>query len=592
MHFAYGRGPGGSLRALSALCAYALLALGGCRSTPSVTGLRVVVEWGGTMTVDQLEFSATDNKTATVVVAPERKPPEPGNILTSGADVVIYFSNDLADTDVRAQVRGYLMNRQVAEVTGTRRLDSNTVNELRLTLLPLGTGKANGVPCAAAAECQSKICADGVCCDARCDTKCRSCNQPSFLGVCRQVATGAKDPRSLCAPMPPCGQDGNCDANGNCSMQPAMTECLGSSCRDNVTSLSASRCDGMGRCVAGGPLPCAPFVCRNNACLGTCSGNSDCAPGSNCDMGSCGKKKLGQPCGGGSECESTFCFDNVCCDKDCAGACKSCATRPGTCTNTPVGTGDPRCTTQSVSTCASDGKCNGLGSCRTRYPQGTICGPPSCDSGTQVSLLQTVCGASGPCPIGMQIACSPYKCNGQQCATTCSSSSDCVSPNTCVATSCAAQKPIGAICTAASQCMTGFCVDGFCCNAACPVCKSCKIPGSVGYCTNITEGTIDSRCPLDPKTTCGFDQTCNGLGECRKYPGGTGCADPMCIGQIRSRGKSCDGVGSCAENGNQDCYPYLCTPNGPTGGPDCFTSCTSSAQCCCGRPCMGSQCRP
>ena len=58
--------------------------------------------------------------------------------------------------------------------------------------------KPNGQPCAAAAECISNFCVDGVCCDEACGGACRSCALPSSMGKCAPVADGAADPRNIC----------------------------------------------------------------------------------------------------------------------------------------------------------------------------------------------------------------------------------------------------------------------------------------------------------------------------------------------------------------------------------------------------------
>jgi hypothetical protein len=44
--------------------------------------------------------------------------------------------------------------------------------------------------------------------------------------------------------------------------------------------------------------------------------------------------------------------------------------------------------------------------------------------------------------------------------------------------------PLGASCTTAAECMSGFCVGGVCCNTACTGSSmTCAAPGSVGTCT-------------------------------------------------------------------------------------------------------------
>src|SRR4051812_9849603 len=42
-------------------------------------------------------------------------------------------------------------------------------------------------------------------------------------------------------------------------------------------------------------------------------------------------------------------------------------------------------------------------------------------------------------------------------------------------------KALGAACTCASDCGSGFCVDGVCCNTTCEgLCRACNIAGTVG----------------------------------------------------------------------------------------------------------------
>jgi len=77
--------------------------------------------------------------------------------------------------------------------------------------------KANGQTCAAAGECASNVCADGVCCNATCDGICRSCNLPASVGTCSAVVSAEDD---TCRTTPATGVN-VCDATGVC-VQPRL----------------------------------------------------------------------------------------------------------------------------------------------------------------------------------------------------------------------------------------------------------------------------------------------------------------------------------------------------------------------------------
>jgi hypothetical protein len=46
------------------------------------------------------------------------------------------------------------------------------------------TGLPNGAACGSGSQCQSSFCADGVCCNRRCDAPIESCNLPGSAGTC------------------------------------------------------------------------------------------------------------------------------------------------------------------------------------------------------------------------------------------------------------------------------------------------------------------------------------------------------------------------------------------------------------------------
>jgi hypothetical protein len=470
--------------------------------------------------------------------------------------------------------------------------------------------KSNGANCTAASECTSGFCADGVCCDFACDGPCLACAQPGSMGICRPVSEGVKDPRGLCneETASSCGLTGACNGNGGCARYPNGTVCRPATCSGTILH-SAGRCDGLGGCVAGGDLTCAPFGCAGGACNSVCARDQDCAPGQVCDpvAHSCGKKGQGQPCSVGTECQKGFCVDGVCCDSACQGPCRSCVLgqTPGRCTDTPAGAVDPRgsCKDLGASKCDTDGTCDGRRGCR-KYPSGTVCGAGSCNATSNVRTLDQVCGR-GICSPGQTVSCGAYRCNGAICFNACSSDADCASPNSCIGGACTQRgmgapcsqsapcaapltcigttcqlKDQGSVCKIDGECSSGHCTDGVCCeNGPCPACQSCKVATFVGFCHPLASGTADSRCATDPATTCRQDGTCDGAGGCHLYAAGTVCGPASCAAQIRTNPRTCDGLGACQDSGTTDCAPFTCDPSSG----NCFTSCSADDQCCCGK---------
>jgi hypothetical protein len=101
----------------------------------------------------------------------------------------------------------------------------------------VGTCKAkNGQACAAAADCASGFCVDGVCCADACAGPCASCSQTGRAGKCTPFAAGT-DPQNECG-----------KGSGVCK----------------------STCDGVGACV----FPANTVYC--DQCM-LCNGRGDCS---------------------------------------------------------------------------------------------------------------------------------------------------------------------------------------------------------------------------------------------------------------------------------------------------------------------------
>jgi hypothetical protein len=161
---------------------------------------------------------------------------------------------------------------------------------------------AQGQSCGHDGECATGWCAEGVCCDRRCDSGCESCRarlDGGLDGVCSPLPPQS-EPRFGCLPgsvAEVCGPTGVCDGLGACELPPTSTAC-------STASVPSGVCAG-GRCVVaprarcsddgarvlqpdGTEARCEPFLCRDGACLTTCRSRLDCAPGLRCsEAGSC-----------------------------------------------------------------------------------------------------------------------------------------------------------------------------------------------------------------------------------------------------------------------------------------------------------------
>ena len=458
----------------------------------------------------------------------------------------------------------------------------------------------NGQKCAAATDCESSQCVDGVCCESACTGACRSCALPGSPGQCKNVAASAADPHRTCkdAGVASCGTDGLCDGTGACEKYKVDTECGPETCANGVFT-DNPKCNAAGQCVAPPSRTCSPFVCSGTACLGACTKDTDCQAPNTCIAGSCGKKPAGASCGAGSECQSTFCAQGICCNSACKGACTACnlSGSTGICSAVRDGQSDPQglCASTSSASCGTTGSCKG-GACAF-WQSGQKCKDGKCN-GTSATPSST-CDGKGNCTTPSDQACGNYTCDSSKssCRSSCATDSDCVSPNTCVGNSCG-KKPAGAACTAANQCSTGFCTEGVCCNSACSdatgtsgLCQSCKVTGKVGTCAPVVSGAADpkGRCTATSAAlgNCGGDGTCNGAGACRPWSTATGCRQASCAGGVFTPAASCDGKGTCPAATTSKCDPYICS----TTSPSCTSTCTKNADCAAGLTCLaGNQC--
>jgi hypothetical protein len=454
-----------------------------------------------------------------------------------------------------------------------------------------GSKKAMGATCGCASDCASNFCVDGVCCGTACTEACKTCAAAGSAGTCTFLVSGTK-PREETACVPAsastCGLDGTCDGAGGCRRHVAGTICQAGQC-DGSAVVGALACDGLGHCKAGPTTICAPYSCdaTNGACFESCTLSTQCTTGQQCVNGSCGEKKKGANCTKNTDCASGFCADGVCCNVACAGGCVSCALtdRKGTCSPIDRGVADPRgqCVDQGAPSCGATGTCDGFGGCELYAPE-TVCITPSC-TGTRRNTAGT-CDGKGACrPQGVQ-NCSPFLCTGGACTQACVTDNDCESGHACVDGQCG-EKNLGQPCAADGECVSGTCVEGVCCDGACAGgCRSCALLSTMGRCTPLAVGAVDSKgvCTDQGATTCGTNGRCDGSGSCQSYKPGTVCAPESCSSNVYTPASTCTATGQCAPPDSLPCAPYVC--NGNT----CFNACAMDGNCVTPNVCNGSSC--
>ncbi|MBI3200834.1 MAG: hypothetical protein HYZ29_04755 [Myxococcales bacterium] len=296
--------------------------------------------------------------------------------------------------------------------------------------------QTNGSQCTSAADCTSGYCIDGVCCATACTGTCQACSAAKKGGgqdgECEPIKDGS-DPDAECPDdgAGTCKRDGMCSGTGLCryyskgtTCKPGSTTCVGNFVKGYI-------CDGLGTCENEPTgLDCAPHACLNNQCANPCATNTDCLTGNFCDAGQCkGKQPNGMSCSAGTQCQSGFCVDGVCCDSACNGQCSACDVAPneGTCspaTGKPHGT-RPECKGSGT---PCEGTCDGVNPAACEYPgNGTACGTTCTGS----SETPSFCAGNGVCEPGEAHSCSPYVCGTDKCKKSCEKNADCSSGYVC-----------------------------------------------------------------------------------------------------------------------------------------------------------------
>ncbi|MBI5515501.1 MAG: hypothetical protein HY909_17100 [Deltaproteobacteria bacterium] len=446
----------------------------------------------------------------------------------------------------------------------------------------------NGGGCTGPERCRSGFCADGVCCTARCDGRCEACDVPGAVGLCSAVTGAPRGMRAVCGGEGECA--GTCDGTVRdaCTFPGASTTCAPATCSTGRET-AASVCNGMGACGAAMTRECAPFGCGDSACRTRCARDADCAADAFCDTMTNRCERRGAPgarCSAPSQCTTGFCVDGVCCDAACDGQCEACDTsgRSGMCTSVigpPRGSRMP-CTGMAGDVCA--GVCDGMNRRTCRYPPtGTSCRLPSCIDG--VATLAATCDGVGNCPMASTTPCMPFTCGELECRTECRTDADCAMGNVCVMGVCMGRRPNGGMCSAASECVSGFCVDGVCCDLACGgQCEACNVAGALGACTAVMGMPRGMRAQCMGTGICGG--VCDGMNRATcTYPGSaTNCRPGACREGMATLPAGCDGRGGCPAEVTNRCAPFGCAMD------RCRMDCTTDQDCAAGNHCAMGRC--
>jgi len=141
--------------------------------------------------------------------------------------------------------------------------------------------------------------------------------------------------------------------------------------------------------------------------------------------------------------------------------------------------------------------------------------------------------------------------------------------------------PLGSVCSAGTQCASGFCVDGVCCENSCTgVCMSCNQAAYRGYCRtdpdntpcpdadkcNGTEVCRSGACVAGTPLDCNDNNACT-TDSCNSS---SGCVhNPANEGQSCSDGNVCNGQEVCLSGQCRAPAPLNCNDNNPCTADSC-----------------------
>lgn len=198
----------------------------------------------------------------------------------------------------------------------------------------------------------------------------------------------------------------------------------GGNCSEN-DDCSSGICD-QGICCAGACSgTCKACIAGTGACLPVQSADDPdtCTGGNTCDAaGSC-KKKNGQTCAAGAECDSGHCTDGFCCNNACSGVCEACdGVVKGRCDLVAGKAHGNRPCASDGTTCG--GACDGLQRDVCRFPSASLGCGTACKDGIRTP---SACDGKGACKVLPAEPCpGNFACaDDSVCKTTCSNDADC-----------------------------------------------------------------------------------------------------------------------------------------------------------------------
>ena len=270
--------------------------------------------------------------------------------------------------------------------------------------------------------CQASSCSDGVLSPADlCDGlgACQDSGEVDCQGyaclsneACRTDCLADAD----CLPGLHCDNDACVADLGDGEACLRDSQCVSSNCIDEVCC--ATICDGIcQRCdIADSEGACTQVPAGQDP-DGDCPGEGACG-GACDDAGACafpGSETTCAPC---ARCDgSGNCSVWVDADTDPGDACGVCRVCPGDGPDcVPVAAGEDvldECDQQPETTCGPDGSCDGQGACRL-WESGVLCGSQQCIGDTLSRA--PACDGFGQCVEQGSASCSPYVCEGDECA--------------------------------------------------------------------------------------------------------------------------------------------------------------------------------
>jgi hypothetical protein len=194
---------------------------------------------------------------------------------------------DAADTAPETSPDTGADDTSVDTAVDTGAADTREIAEVGAPKLPAQPTVENFQRCNKDAECKTGHCVEGVCCDTECKEACHSCALITSPGICTLEPIGV-DLKNDCGPGLSCL--GTCGGKGECIGAGPGTQCARNRCTSPSTGIGAAYCPAPGvSCATDDAVPfdCGAYACEPafGACLTSCGGTQDCAPGKVCDVG-------------------------------------------------------------------------------------------------------------------------------------------------------------------------------------------------------------------------------------------------------------------------------------------------------------------